>query len=346
MDAGFLPAMRGVVEQGVRGEYDCAPAWPAIACYCPPVWASLATGHVFAVNGIGQAGQPPSDRRVKAVWSVLRDYGGTSTAVSMRNTWPPDPDIDYLLSMPGLSFAASEIFQHWPPGLGLASFIEELRTSPPTLFEELGLLPHEGEKPDLWRPIARDRVAMEALRRLLAIDRTDLTVALLHSPDKVEHLMWATVQPTPGAPIDEEALLRFAEAYDGPHSAPAPFGWGTVAAPYLEIDGWLGDLLADHAFDYVGLVSDHGMTRNAGTGLSGVHGPDAPDAHRGILAIRGHQVRKRADIGTVDVSDFAPTLAYLLDLPIADDLPGRVVEEAFVPGRLRRKPIQRVSSWE
>ena len=63
MDAGFLPAMRGVVEQGVRGEYDCAPAWPAIACYCPPVWASLATGHVFAVNGIGQAGQPPSDRR-------------------------------------------------------------------------------------------------------------------------------------------------------------------------------------------------------------------------------------------------------------------------------------------
>jgi hypothetical protein len=31
MDAGFLPAMRGVVEQGVGGEYDCAPAWPAIA---------------------------------------------------------------------------------------------------------------------------------------------------------------------------------------------------------------------------------------------------------------------------------------------------------------------------
>ena len=44
--------------------------------------------------------------------------------------------------------------------------------------------------------------------------------------------------------------------------------------------------------------------------------------------------------------DSASTIAYLLGLPIGDDLPGRVLEEVFVPRRLQSKPIVRVPSWE
>jgi hypothetical protein len=248
--------------------------------------------------------------------------------------------------MLGHTVASSEVFRPLPAGLGWAALLAPLRTSPPDLFEQLDLLPHVDERPEVYRPIARDRVAMEALRRLLAIARTDLTVVLLHSPDKVEHLLWATVQPELHEPVAAAAVLDQADAYVAPTTGPAPFSWGSVVAPYLEIDAWLGDLLEDFPFDYVILVSDHGMTRNSGTGLPGVHGPMEPDAHRGILAIRGHQVRKGREIGTVDVTDFAPTLAYLLGLPVGDDLPGRVLEEVFVPGRLRSRPIVRVPSWE
>lgn len=346
MEAGYLPMLRELVETGARGEFDCAPAAPAIACYCPPVWTSLATGVLFTEHGIGQVGQPPSDRRVKAIWSVLHDYGGSSTAVAMRATWPPDPDVDYVLTLPGLAFAASEILTPWPADLPPSTLLEDLRTRPPGLLESPELLPHTGERPDVYEPIARDRVAMEALRRLLAVTRTDLTVLLLHSPDKVEHLLWATLQPAPGAPIDEAKLLRFAAAWDGPHVGPAPFSWGTVAAPYLEIDAWLSALLHEVRFDYVVLVSDHGMTRNAYPGLSGDHGPLSPDAHRGILAFHGPGVRRGVDIGTAEVTDFAPTLAYLLDLPVADDLPGRVLDEVFLPERLEARPRLRVPSWE
>lgn len=346
MRAGFLPTMREVVDKGVRGEYDCAPALPAIACFCPPVWMSLYTGHLFSEHRIVSDGQPASARGVKSIWRVLRDYGGTSTSVSMHNNVPPDGDFEYVLAKAGVDFVASESLMRWPPKLPRWAFFPELRSLPPGLFEELGMLPHMGERPPAWSPIARDRVAMEALRRQLRRDRTDLSVIHLHSPDKVAHVMWATVQRNSGDPLDEAALLRAAASWAGPHEAPAPFGWGPVVAPYLEIDRWLGELLTDFPFDYVILVSDHGMTRRTAPGLAGDHGPNAPDAHRGILAIRGHQVRKGRDIGTVEVTDFAPTLAYLLQLPIGDDLPGRVLEEVFVPGRLRAKPIVRVPSWE
>ena len=346
MDAGHLPAMRDVVEGGVKGEYDCEPALPPVACFCPPVWASLATGHTFERHGILQNFQDPAERGVKAVWSVLRDYGGTTTAVQMRTTWPPDPDIDVVLTMPGLAFAAHERHDRWPAGLPLPAFVEELRTKPLGLLEELDILPYDGPRPPVWAAIAHDRVAMEGLSRLLERQRTDLTLILLHSPDKVEHVLWSTVQPTPQSPVNEATLLALAERYEGPTELPGPWGWGTIAAPYLEIDDWLGELLAEHAFDYVVFVSDHGMTRRDGPGLAGDHGPGSPSAHQGILAIRGPGVRVGAEIGLSDIRDFAPTLAYLLELPVGADLPGRVLEEAFEPEHLERVPVGFVPTWE
>jgi len=47
----------------------------------------------------------------------------------------------------------------------------------------------------------------------------------------------------------------------------------------------------------------------------------------------------------VSLLDVAPTLAYLLELPVADDLPGDVVTAAFAPEHLAAKPIRRVPSW-
>jgi hypothetical protein len=193
---------------------------------------------------------------------------------------------------------------------------------------------------------ARDRVAMQVLPGLLRRDRTHLTWITLHSPDKSEHVLWNTVQPHEADPVMPERVLALAAQYNGPAAGLAPAGWGSVASQYLEIDAWLGGLLAEFHFDYVVLVSDHGMARNEEGGLPGQHGLGFTNAHRGILAIRGPGVRRGADIGRVDVRDFAPTLAYLLDLPVGEDLPGRVLEEAFTRGRVRARPVHRVPTWE
>ncbi len=178
--------------------------------------------------------------------------------------------------------------------------------------------------------------------------KTELTMMILHGPDRVSHLLWGGLQDVMYGPFHTEALLAQAAAYDGPVLEPGPFGWGQIADPYLEVDEWLGRLLLTRRYDYIVFVSDHGMTRNPNPGLAGQHDVDSTEAHTGILAIHGMGVREGAWLGDVSVLDVAPTLAYLLDLPVALDLPGRVLREAFTDERLERRPAyaKTVMSWE
>ena len=85
-------------------------------------------------------------------------------------------------------------------------------------------------------------------------------------------------------------------------------------------------------------------SRNPAPGLPGHHGPNVPEAHIGILSITGPGVRRRARL-EASVLDVAPTLAYLMNIPVAENLPGRVLEEAILPAQLERYPIQTVPTW-
>ena len=66
---------------------------------------------------------------------------------------------------------------------------------------------------------ARDRVSMEALRRLTRFARTDFTFVVLHGVDKVEHLLWASIQPVQNGPFNLDAILGAAERYAAPQGA-------------------------------------------------------------------------------------------------------------------------------
>jgi arylsulfatase A-like enzyme len=92
------------------------------------------------------------------------------------------------------------------------------------------------------------------------------------------------------------------------------------------------------------LLSDHGMASRQGP-LPGNH--NTPDAFSGIFAIYGPGVvRRGATLPELSVLDVAPTLAYLLGIPIADDLPGRFVAEAIDPSALLVAPPKRIDSWD
>jgi hypothetical protein len=170
---------------------------------------------------------------------------------------------------------------------------------------------------------------------------------LLHAIDRSEHMEWRSIQTGPGQPIDSDVLLEHADRWDGPVFNPAPLGWSLVPAQYQEADEWLARLFQVIRYDYVVLVSDHGMApRTSGSGLPGAHDPEHPEAHRGILLLAGPGIVADVHLGTASVLDVAPTLAHLLGLPVASDLPGRVVVEAFEPTRERLHPIVSVASWE
>ena len=132
-----------------------------------------------------------------------------------------------------------------------------------------------------------------------------------------------------------------------------------VAASYLiryyeHIDRFLADLTGRIPEPrVVALVSAHGyeaprgwltlpgrlMRKDAWRGSSA----DAPD---GMLILTGRGIEAGKFLSAAELADVLPTLLYALGLPIARDLDGRVLTEAFSSGFLARQPLTFVPSYE
>ena len=69
---------------------------------------------------------------------------------------------------------------------------------------------------------------------------------------------------------------------------------------------------------------------------------ETPD---GLLLLRGQGIREDSLLTGPEIQDVAPTLLYALDLPVARDIDGRVLTEAFEPATLARRPIAFVPSY-
>lgn len=348
IEHGHVPTLAALIEGGARADFSCATASPSFSCYCPPVWVSLVTGQVAHRHSIFHIEQYSTARTAPALWEVVEATGGWSVLVSYRNLWPVHQGNDIVLTERATSWAGARNFdvgRGIPLGTTVAQAIH-----PPELLEQLGLLPFTTDAPPAIDVTAKDRLAMEAVDRvthlselaaMFGFERPRLTLVLLHAIDKIGHVTWPDVQGDPDDPIDRASVLSLAERWDGPVG-----GIGDPVSAYLEIDRWLGRLLATAPFDYVVLASDHGMTRSRSTsGLPGSHGIGSPEAHVGIFSITGPGVRPGTRLDDVDVLDVAPTVAYALGLPVASDLDGRVVEEAFGEGWRALRPIQWVPTW-
>jgi hypothetical protein len=357
VEAGYLPTIGALVRAGARFDLDCVPANASAPCFCPPVWTSIATGHNVAGHRIANFHTPSSERGVKALWNVVDEYGGRSTLISFRGTWPPESAAELVITEPGAQVFAAQLYDVTPQSSHPGAAHALTHTRPVDLFERLDMGPDPrppGSRLPAWLPLGEDRVSMEAALRIARLQADvpadervpDLTLILLHAIDRSEHVMWQSVQREQWGPFDVETLLRHADAWDGPVFLPPPFHWGTVPAQYLEADAWLAELLATLTYDYVVLVSDHGMTANSVPGLAGSHDSAHPEAHVGILSLTGIGIVRGRHLGTATVLDVAPTVAYLLGLPVSRSLPGRVLTEAIEPDRLVTLPIAWVDTWE
>ena len=60
----------------------------------------------------------------------------------------------------------------------------------------------------------------------------------------------------------------------------------------------------------------------------------------GIFAIKGKGVKRNALTRDAKIIDIAPTVLYVMGLPVPMDMDGRVLEEAFLPKYLRENPVQ------
>ena len=60
----------------------------------------------------------------------------------------------------------------------------------------------------------------------------------------------------------------------------------------------------------------------------------------GIFAIEGKNIKHKALTKEARIIDIAPTVLYLMGMPVPRDMDGRVLEEVFIPAYLAKNPVQ------
>jgi hypothetical protein len=80
-----------------------------------------------------------------------------------------------------------------------------------------------------------------------------------------------------------------------------------------------------------------------GTAVSAASHGEAPD---GVLLMAGEGIRPGATPAGASVLDVTPTLLYLMGLPVARDMEGRVLTEILEPAFARQNPVTFIPSYE
>lgn len=337
---GELPGFARMMEEGAFG-YLLNPG-PQVS---PVVWTTFATGHFSTEHGIldfvypfsGKGGKQPVDvslRRQPALWNVLDAQEKKSTVIGYFVSWPAE-SIDGRI----VSDRAFQGVEHavWPESLQTMS--EEIRRAvfqeESRLYERFFPWPYEAEQAedesDPYYQAARlvegrvdSRIRSdEYLRRMtdrLFDEPADLFISYFRIVDIVSHSLWKFYD---ASDWEEEPDPRQVELLGG-----------VLEESYRYVDEFI-----QQAFDKYGersnilVISDHGF--GSGTGryqprasdlLTGNHRPD------GVILAHGPDIQP-GRIEPITIMEVFPTLAYLLDVPISDAIPGSVawslLTEAF-----------------
>jgi len=365
MKSGRMPHFRKLANAGVTAKLGTLE--PTVS---PAIWTTIATGVLPDRHGIfGFDGVPgesmktlpnASMRRVKAWWEIFDDAGVSSGTIGWWASWPADPlrAGSYLVS-DRVPYTRFEEVVH-------SSVLDARDTEPAELLEEL--LPLVERPNDIDRSVVKrflnlegrqidsllasqykmgralpefkfvyqsDRSTWKIAMKLLAERPVDVATVYFTGIDTVSHLYWHWAYPKefPGKDIDPKNVARF----------------GKVINRYCRlVDDYLGEMLSVVGENTtVMIVSDHGFGGTGRTPWSGGHGRltlGAPIAPPGILILSGPGIAAGSHRIEANVLDIAPTLLALLGLPAGEDMPGRVLEEAFAPNG--PAVPRRIASWE
>lgn len=162
-----------------------------------------------------------------------------------------------------------------------------------------------------------------------------------------------------GAPGLRAASLRYfggysAAQFEGVVRPPYPAAEAALSAYYQALDGCLEKLWREQdAATLLALVSAYGVSSASGWArlraeLSEEHSVrgafrSAPD---GVILLYGQGIAAGGRIDGAFLVDVVPTLLYALGLPVANDLDGRVLRQAFDPAHLASHPLTFVRSYE
>jgi len=366
LETGRLPNLAALIEQGCRTPLETLE--PTVS---PAIWTTIATGKLPEEHGIygfeGVPGQsmttlPTSGmRQVRAFWNLLSEHGRSVGVSGWWATWPAEQVNGYVVSdrmsytrMEAATSLESRSLGNVYP-LELATEVVPLVRSPGSITAEevrrFMPLSDEGVRdlvvgadyahghflPEFKYVYLSDLSTAEIAVRLLETHPTDVTAVGFYGIDVISHLTWHFMEPEN---FDDYAI-----------SAEGIRKFGKLIERYYEYsDELLGRLLAAAPENATVIVfSDHGFGPSGRLPWSGGHGaltPGAPVAPDGILILAGTAMVAGARLERASVLDLLPTLLHLQGLPVAEDMPGRVLVEAIDPEFMARSPVRTISTYE
>jgi len=370
MAAGRMPNLARLVREGASGDlrsYD--------PMFSPLLWTTVTTGKAPTEHGVGDflvkdatTGERhpiTSDfRKVKALWNILGDFDRPSSWIGWWASFPAEAIrgtivTDYLaaaISHGGAEAAAGTA--------GIASPAEYLRgktgllVSPSQITREevARILPvSEAEYRAALDDIARPSKMGDPTR---VVDPAGFAMRVLAQARTYHNIAMSQLESgVPFVAVYYEAIDMMGHGFQ--HFLPPKMSF-VSEAEYLRCrdavpnfytwqDERLGELLRAAGPQTVTvLLSDHGFRVGEDRPNFSPSTRGQPEEwHRdwGIVTLHGPGIRA-VRLPPSSIFDIAPTLLYLGGLPLADDMPGRLITAAFDPGRLRLRAPARTKSYE
>jgi predicted AlkP superfamily phosphohydrolase/phosphomutase len=290
-------------------------------------------------------------RRRRALWSVLDAFGAPSGLVRVWGTQPPEAIQGFVVS------PYFHLLSHDPEKAAAALHPRDLLNEvaartvrapdlDPALL--LGLLdgpPAQAPLDDprlralAQRALGPDLSYKRAADALVAAYRPMLLVIDFQGYDAVGHSFYRDAHPEAFGNVPADDARRY----------------GRVLERYLGLLGsFVGELERQlEPGDVLLVVSPHGLEPTPlWRRLAGVlTGSDAGTATHaagppGLLLAYGAPIRPGAVLSGASILDVAPTLLYLLGLPVARDMEGRVLTELLDPSYAQEHPVTFIPSYE
>ena len=351
IDQGWMPSLKSLVENGVSGKM--ATLDPPLS---PMLWTSIATGkrpfkhgiHGFTEVAPGNAGIRPTyitSRTTKAFWNILNQQEIKPSVVGWWPSHPAEP-INGVMISNFYQKAEANAEAEWRLLNGAvhpaskADFYSKLRVHPEEILPS-HVLPFV---PNL------DKVDLLNDKRIGVIRKNIADSSTIHCAGTYI----AANEEWDFLAVYFDAIDHFCHSfmkYHPPHREFIPRAdfelyKDVVAGAYKFHDMLLGRYLELIPEDTtVIVISDHGFHPGINRPESLPDEPTAPAYEHspfGIFVMKGPGIKKDESVFGVSLLDVAPTILHLYNLPIGQDMDGKVIQQAFE----HAQPIQVVPSWD
>jgi predicted AlkP superfamily phosphohydrolase/phosphomutase/predicted negative regulator of RcsB-dependent stress response len=355
MDEGRMPHLSSIVDQGVIA--NLASLKP---CLSPILWTSIATGKTADKHGILGFVEPDpkgnvrlstsTSRKVKALWNILSQSAYRSVVINWYASHPAEPIDGCVISNRFFEGLPDDPSQPWqvisgsvhPPSLG--EVVSGFRMHPAELTRsDLARFIPQIEQLDLQsdpRPalLAKELAKTVSIHSVatgaMQAEPWDFMAVYYDGLDTIGH-RFMPYHPPRMSHVSERDFVVYQHV---------------MRELYLFHDELLGRLLELAGSDAtVVLLSDHGFHCDHLRPQQFMD--DQPEEalaaawhrHYGVLAMRGPDLLKDERVYGATLLDIAPTVLTMCGLPVAKDMDGKPLVQAFqAPG----PKLEATESWE